>query len=474
MTAAARDGTALNPALRDLLHRWLPGQRWYPAKGRGVSLARVGGFPLPEASGGVGLEVHLLTLDSGDQVDLVQVPLTYRSAPAPELSHALLGEVDEPGLGHRWVYDGPHDPAFVQAWLTLVSDEQEVASRHSRAEGVLAPGGLVDRSAASRVLAGEQSNTSIIVGEGPDALMVKVFRVLADGDNPDVQVTAALSTAGVTSVPTVAGWVVGFWPAADGTAARGHLAVITEFLAGSQDAWREALTAATDGRPFTDEAAGLGRATAVVHAALRAAFGDTPATEHVREALVAGLQQRVTWALRLAPALVPHTEALQAHAERLGALGADPGDPLPDLQRVHGDFHLGQVLHSPTRGWVLLDFEGEPLRPLAERTVPDVALRDVVGVLRSFDYAAGQVELGRDDLDEHGRDALRAWATQAQDAFVDGYSAAHGENPRRRRELFDALWLDKALYEVVYETNNRPSWVEVPLRAVRRVLVQHA
>jgi len=460
----------LTPSMQDLLYRWLPQQRWYPAKGRGVSLTRVGGYTLVDAGTAVHIEVLLLALDSGDQLDVVQVPLTYRSAPLEGSPQGLVGQVEHEQLGHRWVYDGPHDPAFVAAWLALIGDEREVGEGRTRVEGVLAPGGVVDRSATGRVLSGEQSNTSIIVGEGPDALMVKLFRVVADGDNPDVEVTAALSTAGVGSVPTVAGWVVGSWQAPDGSAARGHLAVVTEFLSGSQDAWREALLAAGAGAPFTEEARSLGAATAQVHSALRSAFGDTPATEQVRAALVTSLQERVAWALRLAPALLPHTEALQAHAERLSLLGTDPDAPLPDLQRVHGDYHLGQVLHSPARGWVLLDFEGEPLRPLAERTLPDVVLRDVVGMLRSLDYAAGQVELSRPDLDEDFRRALREWVTQAQDAFVDGYRSAHGRDPRGNDALFEALWLDKALYEVVYETRNRPSWVQVPLRAVSQVL----
>jgi 1,4-alpha-glucan branching enzyme len=140
----------------------------------------------------------------------------------------------------------------------------------------------------------------------------------------------------------------------------------------------------------------------------------------------------------------------------------------PLLQRIHGDYHLGQVLDVPGRGWVLLDFEGEPLRPLAERSRPDLALRDVAGMLRSFDYAAGQARVqGTASAAD-----TRAWAQACCDAFCDGYAAVSGRDPRQDDVLLRALELDKALYEVVYETRNRPDWLPIPLAAVDRLLQQ--
>jgi 1,4-alpha-glucan branching enzyme len=141
----------------------------------------------------------------------------------------------------------------------------------------------------------------------------------------------------------------------------------------------------------------------------------------------------------------------------------------PDLQIVHGDFHLGQALHSQARGWVLLDFEGEPLRPLAERGDPDLALRDVAGMLRSFDYAARHSVLGLADDDPRAL-AASAWAAECRAAFLRGYAAEAGRDPQADAVLLRALELDKALYETVYETRHRPGWVEVPLRAVGRLL----
>jgi len=136
----------------------------------------------------------------------------------------------------------------------------------------------------------------------------------------------------------------------------------------------------------------------------------------------------------------------------------------PSLQRIHGDLHLGQVIDAPGRGWLLLDFEGEPLRPLPERTAPDLALRDVAGMLRSLDYAAGAAHR------EHGADVPAEWAVAARTAFLDGYAREAGHDPREDAELLAALELDKALYEAVYEVRNRPDWLPIPVAGVRRLL----
>ena len=431
----------LGPPLGHLLAVWMPRQRWYPAKGRGVSQRRVGGYRLEDPDGEVGIDVHVIALDSGDRVDVVQVPLTYRGTPLAGAEGALVGETVHSELGRRWVYDGPHDPVYVAALL---------GSLETPTGPPPAP------PATSRVLTGEQSNTSFVVdAESPIPLVVKVFRTLHPGENPEVVVTSALTAAGCTRVPRTVGWASGGWTAGDGAEATGHLAVAAEFLAGSADAWGEAVAAATAGTDFTRQARELGAATAEVHVALAEAFGHAPADGPAREALVEGLRARVRWALDSAPALADHRAALEQHADRLGDLR---DSSLPDLQRVHGDFHLGQVLHSPSRGWVLLDFEGEPLRPLHERTLPDVAVRDVVGMLRSFDYAAA-----------HGGGAT-TWAEAAAEAFLAGYSCGTGHDPRENELLWQALWLDKALYEVVYETHNRPAWLDLPLAAVARSL----
>ena len=164
-----------------------------------------------------------------------------------------------------------------------------------------------------------------------------------------------------------------------------------------------------------------------------------------------------------AAALIP---SLAAVADRVTAvLEAGADGAWPALQRVHGDYHLGQVLQVPGRGWVLLDFEGEPLRPMVERNEPDLALRDVAGMLRSFDYVAGTIAHEGGDAD-----AARAWTDAARTAFLAGYEAESGASLASFSTLLAALELDKALYECVYEARNRPTWLPIPELAVHRLL----
>ena len=160
---------------------------------------------------------------------------------------------------------------------------------------------------------------------------------------------------------------------------------------------------------------------------------------------------------------VPSLGATRAELDAV--LDAAIDEEWPVLQRIHGDYHLGQVLLVPDRGWVLLDFEGEPLRPMAERTEPDLPIRDVAGMLRSFDYVAGTIELEGGDAA-----AARAWADATRAAFLDGWATALPADLDEHRRLLSALELDKALYECVYEVRNRPAWLPIPERAVLRLL----
>lgn len=453
---------SLDRDLVPLLAEWMPRQRWYPAKGRGVGVRMLGGLRLDgggagawqvrldgtsAGTGDVAAEVYVVGLDSGDRMDVVQVPLTSRREPLAGAEHALVGRATDPARGLVWVYDAPHDPVFVAALLAALERPPGHPARPS--------------PTTSRVLRGEQSNTSVIVdGDGPSPVIVKVFRTLHPGENPDVEVLRGLD--GFAQVPGLVGWLPGTWTGRAGERVDGQLAVATEFVADGRDAWREAADAVAAGEDFTDRASSLGAATATLHAALAGAFGTTMADGSERTRLRDALRARITWALSATDALDRHRAALAERAEHL-----DLGD-LPPLQRVHGDYHLGQVLHSPRRGWVVLDFEGEPLRPLAERTRPDLALRDVAGMLRSFDYAAGQVRVTTHD--EAAADAADAWARAARDAFCAGYADVSGRDPREDAGLLAALELDKALYEVAYEAGNRPEWIDVPLGAVGRLL----
>ncbi|MEJ5914972.1 1,4-alpha-glucan branching protein GlgB [Pseudokineococcus sp. 1T1Z-3] len=475
MSARARAVTSAPvPELVALLDTWMPAQRWYPAKGSGATHELLGSVLLPpvepagEPSEGVELALHLLAVRTPEETAVVQVPLALRPQGAGTPPAASVVGVLPDG---RTVVDGAADQGLVAALLALMADGARCgdgAGEGAAAEGHTGAGAPVDPGAGSRLLGGEQSNTSVVVGAGGEApSILKVFRVLSPGENPDVVVARALWEAGSEQVARPFGWVSGRWTDADGQAVDGHLAVLSEFLTGAQDAWREACRAVEAGASFADGARSLGRATALVHRALAESFGETPVTDEGRAALVRGLGERVQWALASAPALAPHREALERHVAALEDL---PGpEDLPPLQRVHGDYHLGQVLSVPGRGWVVLDFEGEPLRPLAERVRPDVAVRDVVGMVRSLDYAGAHVVAGRDDEGLTARAA--AWTAEATEAFLAG-AAEVDDDPRARPGtlLHRALLLDKALYEVVYETRQRPQWLPVPLGAVERLL----
>ena len=451
----------LTPSFDDFLPGWVATQRWFTGKGRAPSLRRVGGYQFADPTGEVGIETHLVVDESGPVPVVYQVPLTYRSEPIEALHTALVATAEHDELGTRYIYDGTADPAFVQALLDTIHDGTTVPSRGDEDGGTLtghalhpAPERPVLKRAA--VLSGEQSNTSIIIEleQADTPVIIKVFRVLQPGENPDVAVQAALAEAGSTLVPQPLGWLTGTWLQPDGTLAEGHLAFAQEFLPGVQDAWRLALVAARDDQDFTERARSLGSATAQVHATLREAFGTQELTPQVRQGLLDRWQERHDEAVAAAP-------ELQEYADRSAAVFAAAAHAnWPPLQRVHGDYHLGQVLDVPDRGWVLVDFEGEPLRAMDERARPDLALRDVAGMLRSFDYAAGSIAQ-EGELDRGG------WSGAARSAFLDGYATESGEDLSASAAVLAALELDKALYEVVYEARNRPSWVSIPIAAVR-------
>ncbi|WP_400996524.1 phosphotransferase [Agromyces sp. GXQ0307] len=449
---------------------WMPEQRWYGGKGRTPALRRIGAWELPVAEPGVRAISLLVMDDAADPPVLYQVPVVERASAAADGEAHLIGVLDD---GTR-LYDGPHDPAFTDGLLALIRRGGRAVGHGAAAIGHPAirtaadPSGEADAASpagriAASVLGGEQSNTSIVFSpDDAPPVICKVFRQLHHGDNPDVTLQTALGAAGSPHVPPVVGDVLGEWDDVgrpDGRA-YGHLAFAQEFLPGVEDAWRVALLAAASARDFTAEARALGVAVSEVHASLGASFGREPASPDLIAAVAAAWRRRLAIAVAEVPAIEPLRGAIASSYAR-----AETG-AWPDLQRVHGDLHLGQVILAPDRGWFLLDFEGEPMRPMAERRRPDLPVRDVAGMLRSFDYVAGATELGHP---ERAAEA-RAWAASARQAFIDGYVAASGMDLTVYRDLLAAFELDKAVYEAIYETRNRPDWAPIPLRAIRHLL----
>ena len=413
------------------LRAWVPAQRWFPAKGEVVDVERVGVLDLPDPADEAHVSVHLLRVGAAGA--LLQVPVVLRpaGAPLPEGARPITTVPD--GV----LLDAPGDPAFLRAWLAAA--EHDVA---------VEPG--LD---GARVLSGEQSNTSVLLPGARPAAILKVFRGVSPGANPDVDVPLGLAHVGWDGVPRPLAWLSATWPGGDG-----HLGVLSELVSGARDGFELACDHARSGEGFGDLAEELGRTTAQMHRALRAALpvegGQAPSPA---AGVVATLRERAAAAVAAAPVLAERTDGVERVLAAVEALGE-----LPPRQRVHGDYHLGQVLLSADGRWKVLDFEGEPQASVAERTRPDLALRDLAGMLRSMDYAAAV-----------GGAETPTWAEQARARLVAGYEA-DADGGAMSGEAFDvllrALELDKALYEVVYETRNRPDWVGIPLDGVDRLL----
>ncbi|HWC23765.1 MAG TPA: 1,4-alpha-glucan branching protein GlgB [Flexivirga sp.] len=468
-------GASLEPTKLQLIRDWIGERRWYAGKGRTPELRMLGSYRFDDPAGEVGIEVNVVADDSGPAPVVYQIPMTYRDAPLAGAEAALVGEMAHSALGNRWVYDGCHDLVFVRALLrTMVTGgrqaELETHDVNTGAVGHREPPitvrgsgfrhAAVPRVRSSVVLSGEQSNTSIIVeSDDEEPLVIKIFRVIHPGDNPDVTLQAALSDVGSERVPQMVASLRGDWPAPDGTGrSQGDLAFAQEFFPDVRDAWRVALEAADDDRSFAASAYALGAATAEVHHQLAEAMPVEPSTPATVTRQLDAIRRRFAAATDAVPELGDRQSEFDSLVD--AAKSAD----WPALQRIHGDLHLGQALDVPERGWVLLDFEGEPLRTLDERNKPDVPLRDIAGMLRSFDYAAGSIE---------HRDATadrRDWAARARAAFLDGYAAQSGVDLAPYGRLIELFEVDKASYEVVYEVRNRPGWLDIPRSAILRLL----
>ena len=438
----------------DTLATWLVKQRWFAGKGRTVhDLAVVADTEI--IPGDPGLRHLIVTVSHGATSDCYQLFIGSRARLPARLRHARIGTHE--GLQ---IYDGLHDSALTRTLLDAI-----VADRPSACCG--SAGSPEPRSSPgldSLVLTGEQSNTSLVFGE---SAIFKVFRRVTPGPNPDLEVASALAKLGSSHIAEPYGWVE---TRMDG--ATTVLAILSRYLRAASDGWSLAATSVRDlyateegtraaeaGGDFAGEAERLGAATAQVHQDLADAFGRSELEpEAIRE-----LAEQMYRRFDIATAAVPE---LAGHADKVGDAYSSLAkliEPTP-AQRVHGDYHLGQVMRTQT-GWVVLDFEGEPASPLAQRRARSSPLRDVAGMLRSFDYAARHQLLTRPDAASLAPKASD-WVRRNSDAFCAGYAAAGGLDPAENSVLLRAMLLDKAVYEVIYEARNRPTWVPIPLESI--------
>lgn len=456
------DETLSDETLAADLEAWLPEQRWFAAKGHTITAVRV---VLREpvarrpdfAADHVIVEVSFETAEP----QIYQVPLGFGTDPPDGLAHWVIPPATGSARTGPAVYDALRD----QRILDLYAHDLATGRTYGPVERHIVPGFTVETGLRGRALDAEQSNTSVVLGE---KLLLKLFRRLTLGTNPDVELPLALAESGCRSIAPVRAWLD-----AEIEGVRTTLAMAQDFAANAADGWSMAVGSIRDlliegdlradevGTDFAGEAQRIGAAVADVHSHLAGSLG---VAERDASDIAADMIARLEAATAEVDELAAVADAVRSRFEALGSLGSVP------VQRIHGDLHLGQVLRTPER-WLLIDFEGEPAKSLDERRRPDSALRDVAGMLRSFDYAAHHSVRERDTEGVVSQRAFRAreWAERNGSAFCEGYANESGLDPRESEALLRAYELDKAVYEVVYEARHRPSWLRLPLEALRRL-----
>ncbi|PWS34835.1 maltose alpha-D-glucosyltransferase [Falsiroseomonas bella] len=485
---------------REILPEWLRRRRWFSAKESGAVTTRIS-YAVPLAGGDRMLlaEVETQGRSGGARwlMPLAQVPEEESAKPAGQLAMARLRQGARVGL----VTDAAATDGFARAVLAACRERRSLATPEGQVQFRAMPALMeMDLPEAPEVrrLGGEQSNTSIILGE---AVVLKLLRRLQPGLHPEAEMARHLTEAGYPGTPALLGEVV---REAEGGATT-TLALLHAFARNQGDAWawtldwlartvdEAALTEAEPDEPlagYLPLAEAIGRRLAQMHLVLAQPSADPDFAPEPADAAMLGnwvevVVEEVSHALDLLarPGLVPpgEEEVLAARLlEHRGALisairAAAPAAAGLLATRVHGDFHLGQVLVAPSDA-VILDFEGEPARPLAARRAKGSAWRDVAGLLRSLDYAAAVAaateESGAATAAPTGRrtELIGHWRDAAGAAFLAAYRATWeaetGAPPAGEAALLDLFVMEKAAYEIAYEAANRPAWLPVPLRGL--------
>jgi maltokinase len=409
--------------ITDPLADWLTEQRWFASKAREVASTNV-------------LERVALSESPALELDIVEARF---QAGTHELYQLLPGEPD--GL---------------RVLARLLGDEATV-------DGVAFHGGL-EPTGDVRSMGAEQSNSSIVFGEEQ---VLKVFRRVEPGINPELEMLRFLSSRDFENIATLTGWYE-----YTGELMQATLGILQEFVTEARDGWELALD---DPLGLLQRLPELGAATGRMHSVLASdaadpAFTPEEPSDEALALLTATIDEQIE---RVFLDLPPDNPVLAPIAGR----GEEVRDRLQLMSHVgvggrlirhHGDYHLGQTMVRDS-GWIILDFEGEPARSLLERRRKRSPLRDVAGMLRSFAYAASAAELMR------GSPAPEGWEERARSAFLDAYFDAVEPTllPAGQaaiEKLLAIFELEKAVYELRYELNNRPDWVPIPVAGIARLL----
>lgn len=462
--AGATRGLAIDDRrVQELLVHWLPGQRWFAGGPEEAAAAVVARRETIVSSADVAAELALVHIVTATRDVTYQVFLGWRTKVPERLEHAVIGSA-----GSLTCYDALHDDDVTTPLLRGLMSGTGIGAIAAVPPSADIPAPLSTEDLGHGLaLTAEQSNTSIVFGT---AVILKFFRRIEPGVNPDAEMSAALSDR-----PYTADYCGELRATVDGVDTT--LALATRFIRGSADAWSTATASVRDllaegdlhadevGGDFATEAFRLGGVIAQMHLDLAEIFDRRPMRDDDIANLLASIERD---AAALTDRLPEMTELLPALRATCRSLAQDlAGTRIVD-QRIHGDLHLGQVLRT-VDGWIVIDFEGEPSTSLARRRAPKSPLKDIAGMLRSFDYAA------RYPLYVSTVNAQRAyrsdeWLAHNRAAFLDGYAATYGSDPRDTPALLTAFELAKAVYEVDYELRHRPGWVHIPLDAVRALI----
>jgi maltokinase len=445
------------------LSAWLLGRRWFGSKAEDV--AHVGvldSMGLDDADPALLLALVEARFPTGTH-HVYQLLFGVR----PEDEGWTEGRVEE--VGGTTVYDAFSDPEAYRRLGRMLADQSTVQGDTAAVnfywlEGVEPPG----PDAQVRAMGAEQSNSSVVFD---DRYVLKAFRRLEAGDNPELEMLRFLTEREFPNIAELVGWIDYAGELMDAT-----LGVAQRFVAGGRDGWELALEElASDPEAFVGRMADLGAVIGQMHTALASdpsdpAFAPEEPSMESTSLITATIDEQIERLFVDLPSDNPDLEPIVHRGEevrdRLSLLSHIGGGG--KLIRHHGDLHLGQTLLAPDR-WIVLDFEGEPARPLLERRRKRSPLRDVAGMLRSFAYAASAAEIQR------GAQAPEGWEERTREAFLTGYFEAvdpgllpPGE--ANARTLLTIFELEKAVYELRYELNNRPDWVRIPVAGIARLL----